>query len=162
MRLCSSGGGTNTSVTSGWPSDSACALLGASEELVQDVSHPGLGSPWHSSSALPTHFPFYSASRAPRGRVSIRAEERFERCGHVTVHTTLETPAAPCSSPHPWSEQLIPWADAAPGTGIYLSGVPKQEVKGTGVPCPLRGACGRPDSFRGSIWEGCRRVLCAF
>lgn len=55
----------------------------------------------------------------------------------MTVHTTLETPAAPCSSPHPWSEQLIPLEDTAPGNGMCLSGVPKQEVKGVGSLVPF-------------------------
>lgn len=79
MGLCSSDGGTNTSVTSGWPSDRARVLLGASGELVQDVSgsHPGPGSPLHSSSALPTRFPFDSAPEPHEADVSIRAEEKF-------------------------------------------------------------------------------------
>lgn len=50
-------------------------------------------SPWHSSS-LP--FPPSSLStQHPEPRkadVSVRAEERFERWGNVTAHTSLETP----------------------------------------------------------------------
>lgn len=98
MRLCSSDGGTNTSVTSEWPSDSARALLGARGELVQDVSHPG-------PPALGTaHLPVPPVSRSTQhpepheADVSIRAEERCERWGHVTVHTTLESPCSCRSS----------------------------------------------------------------
>lgn len=39
-------------------------------------------------------------------------------------------PAAPCSSPHPQSEQLAPWEDAAPGAGSCPAGSPTQKVKG--------------------------------
>lgn len=63
---------------------------------------PAPGSPWHSSSR-----PFPPGSHStqhPERReadASVRAEERFERWGNVTAHTSLETPCLFLQVPTP-------------------------------------------------------------